>query len=69
MINRQHLLKELQALLPKLEKDILAYSESKAELTAHLHDEHAKTVAAGRSAEHFWTGGKRRLHRRRWPGC
>ena len=53
MIDRQQLLKDLQRELPKIEKDILAYSESKPELTAHLQDEYKKAQAAGRTADHF----------------
>lgn len=53
MIDRQQLLKDLQRELPKLEKDILAYSEQSAERTAHLKQEYAKAKEAGRTAEHF----------------
>ena len=53
MIERQQLLRDLQALLPKIEQDILAYSEAKPELDAHLRAEYAKAKAANRTAEHF----------------
>ncbi|MFT6903643.1 MAG: hypothetical protein ACJAS1_000287 [Oleiphilaceae bacterium] len=53
MINRSALLKDLQRELPKVEKDILEYSESKAELAEHLQEEYEKAQAAGRTAEHF----------------
>ncbi|MFT4908201.1 MAG: hypothetical protein ACI978_002290 [Oleispira sp.] len=53
MINRSDLLKDLQRELPKIEKDILEYSESKAELAEHLQEEYEKAQAAGRTAEHF----------------
>ncbi len=53
MINRSELLKDLQRELPKIEKDILAYSESREDLTAHLQEEYKKAKDAGRTAEHF----------------
>lgn len=53
MINRAELLKNLQSLLPHIEKDILAYSESREDLTAHLKAEYNKAREAGRTAEHF----------------
>ncbi len=53
MINRTALLKDLQRLLPKIEKDILAYSEQNAELTEHLTSEYTKAAQASRTAEHF----------------
>jgi hypothetical protein len=53
MIERSALLKDLQGELPKIEKDILAYSESREDLTAHLKDEYNKAREAGRTAEHF----------------
>ncbi len=53
MIDRKQLLKDLQRELPKIEKDILAYSESKAELTDHLQEEYEKTRDAGRTAGNF----------------
>jgi hypothetical protein len=53
MINRSGLLKDLQRELPKIEKDILAYSKSKSELAEHLQEEYKKAQAAGRTAEHF----------------
>ena len=60
MINRQHLLKDLQQQLPKIERDILAYSESRPELTEHLRDEYQKAVVAKRTADHFvaWREGQ-----------
>ena len=53
MINRSNLLKNLQALLPHIEKDILAYSEFNAELGEHLKQQYQEAVAAERTAEHF----------------
>jgi len=53
MINRSKLLKDLQRELPKLEKDILAYSESRQDITEHLQAEYKKAQDAGRTAEHF----------------
>ncbi|HCL4214530.1 TPA: hypothetical protein N2C37_004446, partial [Pseudomonas aeruginosa] len=53
MINRADLLKNLQSLLPHIEKDILAYSESNAELSEHLQSEYRAAVEAERTAEHF----------------
>ncbi|KAA6183781.1 BREX-2 system adenine-specific DNA-methyltransferase PglX [Thiohalocapsa marina] len=53
MIDRQQLLKDLQALLPRLEQDILAYAEARPELSAHLKAEYAQAKAANRTAEHF----------------
>ncbi len=53
MIDRQQLLKDLQRLLPKIERDILSYSESKPELHSHLKQEYAKAKEAHRTAEHF----------------
>lgn len=53
MIDRSALLKDLQSQLPKIESDILAYSESRENLTAHLKDEYNKAREAGRTAEHF----------------
>lgn len=53
MINRANLLKSLQALLPHIERDILAYSEANAELSDHLQIEYRAAVEAKRTAEHF----------------
>ncbi|MCB1763633.1 MAG: BREX-2 system adenine-specific DNA-methyltransferase PglX, partial [Gammaproteobacteria bacterium] len=53
MIDRQQLLKDLQSLLPKIEQDILAYTETKPELNGHLKQEYAKAKEANRTAEHF----------------
>lgn len=53
VINRADLLKNLQSLLPHIEKDILAYSESNAELSEHLQSEYRTAVEAERTAEHF----------------
>ncbi|WP_447763835.1 BREX-2 system adenine-specific DNA-methyltransferase PglX [Pseudomonas reinekei] len=53
MINRVNLLKSLQALLPHIEKDILAYSEANADLNEHLQSEYRAAVEAERTAEHF----------------
>ena len=53
VINRADLLKSLQALLPHIERDILAYSEANAELNEHLQSEYRAAVEAERTAEHF----------------
>ncbi|WP_342595959.1 BREX-2 system adenine-specific DNA-methyltransferase PglX [Salinicola lusitanus] len=53
MIDREHLLSDLKAELPKIEADILQYSERHAELGRHLKGEYDKAVEAGRTAEHF----------------
>ena len=53
MIHRTELLKSLQRELPKIEKDILSYSESREDLTEHLNQEYQKAKNAGRTAEHF----------------
>lgn len=53
VINRADLLKNLQSLLPHIEKDILAYSEANAELSEHLQSEYRAAVKAERTAEHF----------------
>ena len=53
MINRTQLLKDLQGLLPHVEKDILAYSESNAELKSHLKHEYDEARKAERTAEHI----------------
>ena len=53
MIDRQQLLKDLQRLLPNIEQDILAYTESKPELNGHLKQEYVKAKEANRTAEHF----------------
>ncbi|MBK5938350.1 BREX-2 system adenine-specific DNA-methyltransferase PglX [Halochromatium roseum] len=53
MIQPQDLLADLQSLLPKLEQDILAYSQTQPELEAHLQAEYAKAKEAKRTAEHF----------------
>ncbi|MDH4555696.1 BREX-2 system adenine-specific DNA-methyltransferase PglX [Pseudomonas sp. BN417] len=53
MIIRADLLKSLQALLPHIERDILAYSEANAELSEHLQSEYRAAVEAERTAEHF----------------
>tara|TARA_Y100000296_G_scaffold87381_1_gene132853 strand:+ start:4640 stop:8317 length:3678 start_codon:yes stop_codon:yes gene_type:complete len=53
VINRSNLLKNLQALLPHIEKDILAYSEFNSELGEHLKQQYQEAVAAERTAEHF----------------
>ncbi|MBR9910595.1 MAG: BREX-2 system adenine-specific DNA-methyltransferase PglX [Gammaproteobacteria bacterium] len=53
MINRTQLLKDLQGLLPHIEKDILAYSEANANLNDHLQQQYAEARDAKRTAEHF----------------
>lgn len=53
MIDRQQLLKDLQRELPKIEADILQYSESHPELGDHLQTEYQKAFDAGRTSEHF----------------
>ncbi|GKW48595.1 BREX-2 system adenine-specific DNA-methyltransferase PglX [Halomonas sp. NCCP-2165] len=53
MIDREKLLSDLKGELPKIEADILHYSERRAELGQHLQEEYQKAVEAGRTAEHF----------------
>ncbi|SHE75311.1 hypothetical protein SAMN02745148_01048 [Modicisalibacter ilicicola DSM 19980] len=53
MIDREKLLADLKSELPKIEADILQYSERHAELGQHLKEEYQKAVEAGRTAEHF----------------
>lgn len=53
MIDCAKLLKSLQALLPHIEKDILAYSETSVGLSEHLENEYNAAVEAERTAEHF----------------
>ncbi|MGM0694046.1 MAG: BREX-2 system adenine-specific DNA-methyltransferase PglX [Pseudomonadota bacterium] len=53
MIDREKLLSDLKGELPKIEADILQYSERHAELGQHLQEEYQKAVVAGRTAEHF----------------
>lgn len=53
MINPKELLTDLQRLLPKVEDDILAYSESHPELGQRLQTEYGNAREAGRTAEHF----------------
>ena len=53
MIDRQQLLRDLQRLLPQLERDILAYSEAHTPLGEHLDQEYQRARAAERTAEHF----------------
>ncbi|MBN2887240.1 MAG: hypothetical protein JXM75_11100, partial [Chromatiaceae bacterium] len=53
MIDRQPLLQDLQRLLPKIEQDILSFTESKPKLLSHLEQEYAKAKEAKRTAEHF----------------
>lgn len=53
MINRSDLLKNLQGLLPHIEKDILAYSKSNQELSEHLQEQYQAALDAERIAEHF----------------
>lgn len=53
MIDREKLLSDLKGELPKIEADILHYSERHAELGQHLQEEYQKAVEAGRTAEHF----------------
>lgn len=53
MIDREKLLSDLKGELPKIEVDILQYSERHAELGQHLQEEYQKAVEAGRTAEHF----------------
>ncbi|MCE7517130.1 BREX-2 system adenine-specific DNA-methyltransferase PglX [Halomonas titanicae] len=53
MIDREKLLSDLKGELPKIETDILNYSERHAELGYHLEEEYNKAVKAGRTAEHF----------------
>ncbi|MEG7524702.1 MAG: BREX-2 system adenine-specific DNA-methyltransferase PglX [Chromatiales bacterium] len=53
MIDRQQLLRDLQRLLPRIEQDILAYTESEPALHSHLQQEYDKAKEANRTAEHF----------------
>lgn len=53
MINPKELLSDLQRLLPKIEDDILVYSESHPELGQRLQTEYGNAREAGRTAEHF----------------
>ncbi|TMU14882.1 BREX-2 system adenine-specific DNA-methyltransferase PglX [Halomonas sp. ATBC28] len=53
MIDREKLLSDLKGELPKIETDILNYSERHGELGSHLEEEYNKAVKAGRTAEHF----------------
>jgi hypothetical protein len=53
MIDREKLLSDLKAELPKIEADILQYSEKHVELGQHLEEEYLKAVKADRTAEHF----------------
>lgn len=53
MINAKELLSDLQRLLPKIEGDILRYSEKHKELAEHLQSQYHQTREAGRTAEHF----------------
>jgi len=53
MIDRQRLLKDLQAELPKIEQAILAYLETQPARAAELRDEHRQALEAGRTAAHF----------------
>lgn len=53
MIDRTALLTDLQGLMTRLEADILAYSEQRPELNAHLREEYAGAFKAKRTAEHF----------------
>lgn len=53
MIDREKLLSDLKGELPRIETDILNYSERHAELGYHLEEEYNKAVKVGRTAEHF----------------
>jgi len=53
VINPEKLLKDLRAELPKIEQDILAYSEANPDLKAHLQAQYDSAVKANRTAEHF----------------
>ena len=53
MINRQQLLQDLQRLLPTIEQDILAYSESVPAVAERLQAEYKQAREAKRTAAHF----------------
>lgn len=53
MIDREKLLSDLKGELPKIEADILLYSERQTELGQHLREEYDNAIQAGRTAEHF----------------
>lgn len=53
MIDPKELLSDLQRLLPKMEEDILDYSESHPDLAEHLKSQYEQARGAGRTAEHF----------------
>lgn len=55
MINPKELLSDLQRLLPRIEDDILGYSESNQQLGEHLRVQYEQVRKAGRTAEHFVT--------------
>lgn len=53
MINPKELLSDLQRLLPKIEDDILSYSERNQQLGEHLEAQYQQAREAGRTAEHW----------------
>lgn len=53
MIKPPVLLQDLQRLLPRIEQDILAYSQSQSAINEHLETEYANAIKAKRTAEHF----------------
>lgn len=53
MINRERLLADLKRELPRLEADILRYSEEHADLEHHLREQYQQAMKANRTAEHF----------------
>ena len=69
MIDRTELLKGLQALLPQIEKDILAYSEAKPELNAHLKSNIRKPARLSGRRSTLLPGARRRLAGRRGLGA
>ena len=61
MINPKELLSDLQRLLPKIEDDILSYSERNQQLGEHLEPQYQQAREAGRTAE------AAKAVRRLWP--
>lgn len=53
MIKPSVLLQDLQRLLPRIEQDILDYSQSQLPISEHLEAEYANAIKAKRTAEHF----------------
>ncbi len=68
MIDRQALLKDLQALLPSIERDILGLYQSQPRPRCAPAASTAKAKAANRTAEHFVAWREARIPRRPPPG-